>query len=135
MFRSTVLPVTPTVYADLLGELIDLHDVDVYLVNTGWTGGKYGVGRRISLHYTRQMVNQAISGKLKNAEYTKDSTFGLSIPVKIEDVPKTILNPINAWSDKEKYKAQAEDLIQRLKRTRKFGEKVEHIAEKGSFNK
>lgn len=60
-----VLPVTPTVYADLLGELIDLHDVDVYLVNTGWTGGKYGVGRRISLHYTRQMVNQAISGKLK----------------------------------------------------------------------
>lgn len=55
----------PTVYADLLGELIDLHDVDVYLVNTGWTGGKYGVGRRISLHYTRQMVNQAISGKLK----------------------------------------------------------------------
>ena len=52
MFRSTFLPLHPTVYADLLGELIDLHDVDVYLVNTGWTGGKYGVGRRISLHYT-----------------------------------------------------------------------------------
>ena len=78
----------------------------------------------------------AISGKLKNAEYTKDSTFGLSIPVEIEDVPKTILNPINAWSDKEKYKAQAEDLIQRFEKNfEKFGEKVEHIAEKGSFNK
>ncbi|MEJ7543032.1 phosphoenolpyruvate carboxykinase (ATP), partial [Staphylococcus intermedius] len=92
-------PLHPTVYADLLGELIDKHEVDVYLVNTGWTGGKYGVGRRISLHYTRQMVNQAISGKLKNAEYTKDASFGLNIPVEVEDVPKTILNPINAWSD------------------------------------
>ena len=69
--------------------------------------------------------------KLKNTEYTKDSTFGLSIPVEIEDVPKTILNPINAWSDKEKYKAQAEDLIQRFEKNfEKFGEKVEHIAEK-----
>lgn len=135
-FGAPFFPLHPTVYADLLGELIDLHDVDVYLVNTGWTGGKYGVGRRISLHYTRQMVNQAISGKLKNAEYTKDSTFGLSIPVEIEDVPKTILNPINAWSDKEKYKTQAEDLIQRFEKNfEKFGEKVEHIAEKGSFNK
>lgn len=64
-FGAPFFPLHPTVYADLLGELIDLHDVDVYLVNTGWTGGKYGVGRRISLHYTRQMVNQAISGKLK----------------------------------------------------------------------
>ena len=136
-FETPFFPLHPTVYADLLGELIDLHDVDVYLVNTGWTGGKYGVGRRISLHYTRQMVNQAISGKLKNAEYTKDSTFGLSIPVEIEDVPKTILNPINAWSDKEKYKAQAEDLIQRFEKNfEKFGEKVEHIAEKvASTNK
>ena len=70
-FGAPFLPLNPTVYADLLGELIDKHDVDVYLVNTGWTGGKYGVGRRISLHYTRQMVNQAISGKLKDAEYKK----------------------------------------------------------------
>ena len=60
-------PLNPTVYADLLGELIDKHNVDVYLVNTGWTGGKYGAGRRISLHYTRQMVNQAISGQLKTS--------------------------------------------------------------------
>lgn len=87
-FGAPFLPLNPTVYADLLGELIDKHDVDVYLVNTGWTGGKYGVGRRISLHYTRQMVNQAISGKLKDAEYKKDETFGLNIPVEIKDVPK-----------------------------------------------
>ena len=104
MFRAPFFPLHPTVYADLLGELIDLHDVDVYLVNTGWTGGKYGVGRRISLHYTRQMVNQAISGKLKNTEYTKDSTFGLSIPVEIEDVPKTILNQLTLGATKRNIK-------------------------------
>lgn len=135
-FGAPFLPLHPTVYADLLGELIDKHDVDVYLVNTGWTGGKYGVGRRISLHYTRQMVNQAISGKLKNAEYTKDASFGLNIPVEVEDVPKTILNPINAWSDPEKYKAQANDLIQRFEENfKKFGSEVEHISDKGAFNK
>ncbi|WP_154895513.1 phosphoenolpyruvate carboxykinase (ATP) [Staphylococcus pasteuri] len=135
-FGAPFLPLHPTVYADLLGELIDKHEVDVYLVNTGWTGGKYGVGRRISLHYTRQMVNQAISGKLKNAEYTKDASFGLNIPVEVEDVPKTILNPINAWSDPEKYKAQANDLIQRFEENfKKFGFEVEHISDKGAFNK
>ena len=64
-FGAPFLPLNPNKYADLLGELIDKHDVDVYLVNTGWTGGKYGVGRRISLHYTRYMVDQAIKGKLK----------------------------------------------------------------------
>ncbi|MCE3021882.1 phosphoenolpyruvate carboxykinase (ATP) [Staphylococcus pasteuri] len=135
-FGAPFLPLHPTVYADLLGELIDKHEVDVYLVNTGWTGGKYGVGRRISLHYTRQMVNQAISGKLKNAEYTKDASFGLNIPVEVEDVPKTILNPINAWSDPEKYKTQANDLIQRFEENfKKFGSEVEHISDKGAFNK
>ncbi|MDU3952178.1 MAG: phosphoenolpyruvate carboxykinase (ATP), partial [Staphylococcus epidermidis] len=71
-FGAPFLPLSPTKYADLLGNLIDIHDVDVYLVNTGWTGGKYGIGRRISLHYTREMVDQAISGKLKNTKYIKD---------------------------------------------------------------
>ena len=64
-FGAPFLPLNPTVYADLLGELIDKHDVDVYLVNTGWTGGKYGVGRRISLHYTRQMVKPSYFRKVK----------------------------------------------------------------------
>ncbi len=106
------------------------------LVNTGWTGGKYGVGRRISLHYTRQMINQAISGKLKDIEYKKDSTFGLSIPIEIEDVPKTILDPVNAWSDEDKYREQAQNLINRFEENfKKFGSEVEHIATKGAFNK
>ena len=135
-FGAPFLPLNPNKYADLLGELIDKHDVDVYLVNTGWTGGKYGVGRRISLHYTRYMVDQAIKGKLKNAEFTKDEKFGLSIPTEMEDVPKTILNPINAWSDSDKYRAQADDLIQRFEENfKKFGPEVEEIANTGGFNK
>ena len=135
-FGAPFLPLNPNKYADLLGELIDKHDVDVYLVNTGWTGGKYGVGRRISLHYTRYMVDQAIKGKLKNVEFTKDEKFGLSIPTEMEDVPKTILNPINAWSDSDKYRAQADDLIQRFEENfKKFGPEVEEIANTGGFNK
>lgn len=134
-FGAPFLPLSPTKYADLLGNLIDIHDVDVYLVNTGWTGGKYGIGRRISLHYTREMVDQAISGKLKNTKYIKDDTFGLNIPVQIDNVPTTILNPINAWNNKDNYKAQAYDLIQRFNNNfKKFGKEVEHIANKGAFN-
>ena len=134
-FGAPFLPLSPTKYAELLGNLIDIHDVDVYLVNTGWTGGKYGIGRRISLHYTREMVDQAISGKLKNTKYIKDDTFGLNIPVQIDSVPTTILNPINAWNNKDNYKAQAYDLIQRFNNNfKKFGKEVEHIANKGAFN-
>ena len=134
-FGAPFLPLSPTKYADLLGNLIDIHDVDVYLVNTGWTGGKYGIGRRISLHYTREMVDQAISGKLKNTKYIKDDTFGLNIPVQIDSIPTTILNPINAWNNKDNYKAQAYDLIQRFNNNfKKFGKEVEHIANKGAFN-
>ncbi|MBM0868175.1 phosphoenolpyruvate carboxykinase (ATP) [Staphylococcus auricularis] len=135
-FGAPFLPLNAKVYANLLGELIDKHDVDVYLVNTGWTGGKYGTGRRINLTYTRQMVNQAITGKLKDAEFIQDETFGLSIPKEVADVPTTILNPINAWSDQDAYKAQANDLIQRFNDNfEKFGEDVADIAEKGGFKK
>ena len=134
-FGSPFLPLNAKVYADLLGDLIDKHDVDVYLVNTGWTGGKYGVGRRISLNYTRQMVNQAITGKLKDAEYIKDDMFGLNIPIHVEDVPQTLLNPINAWSKSDEYKAQAQDLIDRFKRNfEKFGEEVSDLAKMVDLN-
>lgn len=133
-FGSPFLPLNAKVYADLLGNLIDKHGVDVYLVNTGWTGGKYGVGRRISLNYTRQMVNQAITGKLRDAVYVKDDMFGLDIPVEVEDVPQTLLNPINAWSKPEAYRTQAQDLINRFKSNfEKYGEDVDELAVNGGF--
>ncbi|PTE93726.1 phosphoenolpyruvate carboxykinase (ATP) [Staphylococcus equorum] len=133
-FGSPFLPLNAKVYADLLGDLIDEHDVDVYLVNTGWTGGQYGLGRRISLNYTRQMVNQAITGQLSEIEYIKDDKFGLDIPLEIEGVPQTLLNPINAWSKPEAYREQAQDLINRFKHNfEKFGTEVEDLANNGGF--
>ncbi|MDG0824473.1 phosphoenolpyruvate carboxykinase (ATP) [Staphylococcus equorum] len=133
-FGSPFLPLNAKVYADLLGDLIDEHDVDVYLVNTGWTGGQYGLGRRISLNYTRQMVNQAITGQLSEIEYIKDDMFGLDIPLEIEGVPQTLLNPINAWSKPEAYREQAQDLINRFKHNfEKFGTEVEVLANNGGF--
>lgn len=133
-FGSPFLPLNAKVYADLLGDLIDEHDVDVYLVNTGWTGGQYGLGRRISLNYTRQMVNQAITGQLSEIEYIKDDMFGLDIPLEIEGVPQTLLNPINAWSKPEAYREQAQDLINRFKHNfEKFGTEVEDLANNGGF--
>ncbi|WP_432722408.1 phosphoenolpyruvate carboxykinase (ATP) [Staphylococcus equorum] len=133
-FGSPFLPLNAKAYADLLGDLIDEHDVDVYLVNTGWTGGQYGLGRRISLNYTRQMVNQAITGQLSEIEYIKDDMFGLDIPLEIEGVPQTLLNPINAWSKPEAYREQAQDLINRFKHNfEKFGTEVEDLANNGGF--
>lgn len=133
-FGSPFLPLHAKVYADLLGNLIDKHDVDVYLVNTGWTGGKYGTGRRISLNYTRQMVNQAITGQLRDTEYIQDDMFGLNIPVEVDDVPQTLLNPINAWSKPEAYREQAQDLKDRFKHNfEKFGDEVSDLAQNGGF--
>lgn len=133
-FGAPFLPLNAKVYADLLGRLIDKHDVDVYLVNTGWTGGKYGEGNRIELRHTRKMVNDAISGKLKNSEFEEDHIFGLSIPKTVEDVPTTILQPINAWTNKEAYDKQARDLVARFKDNfKKFGPETEHLEKSGGF--
>ncbi|RIL88744.1 phosphoenolpyruvate carboxykinase (ATP), partial [Staphylococcus equorum] len=133
-FGAPFLPLNAKVYADLLGRLIDKHDVDVYLVNTDWTGGKYGEGNRIELRHTRKMDNDAISGKLKNPEFEEDHIFGLSIPKTVDDDPTTILQPINAWTNKEAYDKQARDLVARFKDNfKKFGPETEHLEKSGGF--
>jgi phosphoenolpyruvate carboxykinase (ATP) len=101
----------PTVYARLLGRKIDDHDVDCWLVNTGWTGGPYGVGHRMSIAHTRAMVNAAIEGRIPN-EYETEPFFGLMIPKTVPDVPNEVLNPRNAWADKTAYDEQARKLSQ-----------------------
>jgi len=100
----------PTVYAHLLGERIDTHEVTCWLVNTGWTGGAYGTGNRMSIAHTRAMVNAALDGRLGGTPFEKEPFFGLSIPVAVPGVPKEVLNPRNAWSDKTKYDAAAKRL-------------------------
>ncbi len=100
----------PTVYAKLLGSKIDGHDVTCWLVNTGWTGGPYGVGKRMAIAHTRAMVNAAIEGNLANVDLVSEPFFGLAIPVSVPGVPKSVLDPRAAWPDKNAYDARAHKL-------------------------
>ncbi|MDI3328612.1 MAG: phosphoenolpyruvate carboxykinase (ATP) [Alicyclobacillaceae bacterium] len=114
-FGAPFLPLKPSVYAEMLGRKIDRHDVRVYLVNTGWSGGPYGVGSRIKLAYTRAMVRAALSGALDGVEYTVEPFFGLAVPRTCPDVPPEILLPRNTWADGEAYDAQARELARRFR--------------------
>ena len=100
----------PTVYAKLLGERIDRHRVDCWLVNTGWSGGAYGVGKRMSIAHTRAMVNAALEGKLSDVAFESEPFFGLEIPATVPGVPNDVLNPRNAWNDKAAYDTTARRL-------------------------
>jgi phosphoenolpyruvate carboxykinase (ATP) len=100
----------PTVYAKLLGERIAHHEATCWLVNTGWNGGPYGVGKRMRIAYTRAMVNAAIEGRLNGVAYEHEPFFGLAIPTSVPDVPSDVLNPRAAWADTAAYDAQAKKL-------------------------
>ncbi len=133
-FGSPFLPMHATVYANKLGELIDKHNVDVYLVNTGWTGGEYGVGSRMNLTHTRSMVRRAISGALKEVEYKTDEVFGLSIPSHVPGVPSNILMPRDAWVSHEAYDEKAKELAVMFKENfKKFGDRSAEIEAQGGF--
>lgn len=102
-------------YARLLGERIEQYGTDVYLINTGWTGGKYGEGKRMPLSMTRRMVEAAINGELKDAEYRHDEIFNLEVPLHIDEVPERLLNPGIQWHDPEDYKTAAIDLAAKFR--------------------
>ncbi|MGA3080888.1 MAG: phosphoenolpyruvate carboxykinase (ATP) [Terracidiphilus sp.] len=113
-FGAPFLPLAPRVYAEMLGKRLKQHDASCWLVNTGWSGGKFGVGKRMSLKITRALVNAALDGRLKDVEFVTEAAFGLSIPVSCPGVPAEILNPRNAWADKEGYDRTAADLAGRF---------------------
>ncbi|USG66754.1 phosphoenolpyruvate carboxykinase (ATP) [Brevibacillus ruminantium] len=113
-FGSPFLPLHPVVYAEMLGKKIDERDVQVYLVNTGWTGGPVGVGNRMKLSYTRAMVTAALNGELAKAEYVADPIFGVQVPTSCPNVPSEVLLPRNTWVDQAAYDAQARDLANRF---------------------
>ena len=100
----------PAEYARLLGERLDASGADVYLVNTGWTGGPYGTGTRMNLGHTRTMVNAALSGALKDAETRTDPTFGVAVPTHVPGVPAGVLDPRTTWADGAAYDAKAAEL-------------------------
>jgi phosphoenolpyruvate carboxykinase (ATP) len=118
-FGAPFLPLHPREYARLLGEKVERHEVNVWLLNTGWTGGPYGVGSRMHLPYTRAMVRAALCGDLDDVPFTEERYFGLMIPERCPDVPAEILSPRGTWADPAGYDEQAQRLIGR------FGENFE----------
>src|SRR5688572_12257931 len=121
-FGAVFLVWHPTKYADMLGRLIDKHGSTVWLVNTGWSGGPYGVGKRMKLPYTRSMIRAVLSGALRDAKTDTDPIFGLSMPTDVADVPSEVLNPRNTWSDPAAYDAQAHKLADMFRKNfEKFG--------------
>jgi phosphoenolpyruvate carboxykinase (ATP) len=113
-FGKAFLPLHPTKYAELLGEKLNKHKVNVWLLNTGWVGGSYGVGSRIKLSYTRALITAALTGKLDSADYGKTNFFGLSFPKACEGVPAELMDPRNSWSDKNAYDAKAKNLAEQF---------------------
>lgn len=131
-FGEPFLPLDPSVYAELLGQKIDDHDVRVYLVNTGWSGGPYGVGERINLAHTRTMVRAAINGELDDTTYQEESFFGLNIPQAIAGVPTEILNPRATWENPKAYDTKARELADRFHENfERFSNVAEEIKEAG----
>ena len=111
-FGAPFMPRPASVYAKLLGEKINQHNTVVYLVNTGWSGGAYGVGKRIKIKYSRAMVTAALTGALDIVKYRHDDLFNLDIPTEVKDVPPEILDPKNTWTDKDSYDLSAKKLAQ-----------------------
>jgi phosphoenolpyruvate carboxykinase (ATP) len=113
-FGAPFLPLHPTRYAELLGERINQSKPNIWLVNTGWTGGPYGVGNRIKINYTRAMLAAALCGELNHCEYDTHEVFGLRFPKECSNVPDYLLNPKNTWEDKASYDQKSKELGQRF---------------------
>jgi phosphoenolpyruvate carboxykinase (ATP) len=109
-FGQPFMPLNPDVYASMLGEKMKKHNTHVYLINTGWSGGAYGVGERIDIVLTRKMVEASLNGSLESVDYWEDKLFHLSVPHSCPDVPSDMLNPKNTWEDKDGYDVQAKKL-------------------------
>ncbi|NBX80883.1 MAG: phosphoenolpyruvate carboxykinase (ATP), partial [Flavobacteriales bacterium] len=113
-FGAAFLPLHPAKYAKLLGDKLEGTDIKVWLINTGWSGGAYGVGSRMKLSYTRSMITAALTGKLNDVTFEKLPIFDLEFPTSCEDVPSELLNPRNTWSDKAAYDATANSLASKF---------------------
>ncbi|TMJ03697.1 MAG: phosphoenolpyruvate carboxykinase [Alphaproteobacteria bacterium] len=110
-FGAPFLPRHPTVYGNLLRELIAVHDVDCWLVNTGWTAGKYGVGRRMPIKVTRKLLTAALDGSLRNAKFRTDPYFGFSVPTQVAGIEPHLLHPFKTWQNKSEFDKTARELV------------------------
>jgi len=125
-FGAPFMPLHPAEYAKMLGSKMKAHNVNVWLVNTGWTEGPYGEGHRMKLSYTRAMIGAAMSGALAEVSYQAHEVFGLQMPVSCPNVPDELLDPRQTWQDKEAYDVKANDLAELFnKNFQKFEDKTE----------
>ncbi|MFK5970940.1 MAG: phosphoenolpyruvate carboxykinase [Candidatus Marithrix sp.] len=109
-YGAPFMPMHPQVYADLLGKKLEKHNVNIWLINTGWSGGPYGTGERMKIQHTRAMINAILDGKLENVETEVEPFFSLAIPKSCPGVPDEVLNTRNTWADKAAYDVQAKKL-------------------------
>ena len=122
-FGAAFLPLHPAAYAKLLGDKLDRSNINVWLLNTGWSGGSYGVGSRMKLSYTRAMITAALTGKLDGVHFEALPVFDLAFPSSCDGVPSELLNPRNTWSDKDQYDRTANGLAAKfVKNFEKFAE-------------
>lgn len=124
-FGAPFMPRHPSVYGNLLKERIAKGGVTCWLVNTGWTGGKYGVGSRMPIKATRALLNAALDGSLNEAEFRTDPNFGFAVPVAVPGVDSAILDPRETWADKEGYDATAARLVDQF--VENFAQFAEHV--------
>ncbi|PLS01998.1 phosphoenolpyruvate carboxykinase (ATP) [Neobacillus cucumis] len=131
-FGAPFLPLPATRYAEMLGEKILEHNANVFLVNTGWTGGEYGIGNRMKLSYTRAMVQAALEGELNHVETVTDNIFGLNIPIHVAGVPDEVLQPSKTWPDSQAYEKKAKELAAKFRENfKKFSSVAADIEGKG----
>lgn len=134
-FGAPFLPLSPLVYANLLGQKIEKYNTHVFLINTGWSGGPYGVGKRMKLSYTRAMVTAAIEGQLNHVDYELHPIFNVLVPLECPGVPQEILNPRNTWQDKVAYDSKAKELAKLfIQNITRFSDDIpESIIQAGPF--
>lgn len=113
-FGQPFMPLNPDIYAEMLGKRMEEHNTSVFLINTGWSGGAYGTGKRIDLPLTRRMVNASLNGELDNVEFVADKYFHVMVPTTCAGIPTEMLNPINTWEDKAAYNETAEKLADKF---------------------
>jgi len=132
LFGEPFMPREIEEYAQLLGKMIDEHQTEVYLINTGWSGGVYGVGERTPLKYTRLMVDAALNGSFNEVGFVHDEIFNLDIPMKVPGVPDEILIPKNLWKDGKEYQEVALELSREFKENfHRFKDVSESIVQAG----
>jgi phosphoenolpyruvate carboxykinase (ATP) len=125
-FGAPFMPRHPSVYGNLLRELVGKHGVDCWLVNTGWTGGKFGVGRRMPIRVTRRLLTAALDGSLNRADFRTDPYFGFAVPTSVPGIEPHILYPVKTWASKAEFAETAKKLVSMFKTNfKKFEDHVD----------